>query len=184
MKRTVIALLLACVLAAALAGCGSSPEGAPPPAPASAAPAATPEPTPEPAPEPTPAPTPAPDPLLSAVSVDLLGKDILPEDRDAWRFSDYVMFDFNYTNHTDKEIRGFQGIVSFYDMFGKEILSLSLENTDPIEAGATINNSDMSLEVNPYIDDHVKLRDTKFEDMTMSFVPTMVVFSDGTTLGE
>ena len=185
MRRKARFLLLAGALAVCLAGCGSGGEGGsqPPPDP-TAVTESTPTPAPTPAPTPTPKPTPTPDPLLSAVTVELTGKYVLPQDASARRYSDHVMFEFDYKNQTDKEIRGFQGITTFYDMFNKKIISINLENTDSIAAGETIHCSDMYLDVNRFMDDHIKLRDTEFEDMTMSFVPTMVVFSDGSTLGE
>ena len=180
MKRKCVAVLLASVLALSMAGCGSTGTAADPPP--DTAPAATPSPSPEPTPTPTPRPAPTPNPILSAVTVELIGKDVLWTDAYAGRYSDEVTFDFNYTNNTEKDIRGFQGDMTFYDMFGDEIITISFEDTETVPAGSAMNQPNLYLEVNEFLPEDVKLRDTKFEDMTMEFKATKIIFSDGSVM--
>ena len=67
---------------------------------------------------------------------------------------------FKYINNTDKVIKGFKYEVTFIDMFGSAIVGSALENTAPIDAGGYVIDSDKSLEVNPFINSNLKLRDT------------------------
>ena len=58
------------------------------------------------------------------VFVTVTDKTNLPEDMDAARFSDRVLFTFQIDNAGEQEIKGIQGFLSIQDLFGEEILSM------------------------------------------------------------
>ena len=82
----------------------------------------TPTPTPEPAPTPEPTPEPEPD-----IIVTFTGMTSLPSDTGARRFRDWVGFEITVQNNVDQYIRGIQGAVDIQDMFGVQILRVSLD---------------------------------------------------------
>lgn len=56
------------------------------------------------------------------VVVTVTNKSNLPENTSAGRYSDRVQFTFNVMNRTDKTIKGVQGNLTAYDLFGEKIL--------------------------------------------------------------
>jgi hypothetical protein len=94
----------------------------------------------------------------------------------------YANFEFSVTNNTAKAIKGIQGTASFNDIFDVTIIKLGGDFT-----GATINPGetrifdDLSLDCNRFMDDHLKLYNTKYEDLKLVYEVTAIVFEDGTT---
>lgn len=94
----------------------------------------------------------------------------------------YANFEFSVTNNTDKAIRGVQGIAQFNDIFGSKIISLNGDFTGAtIDPGATHIFNDLSLDCNQFMSDHLKLYNTKYEDLKFDYETTAIVFADGTT---
>jgi tetratricopeptide (TPR) repeat protein len=117
------------------------------------------------------------------VKVVMTNKTVTPENIDDWIFSNYVDFVFDVTNNCDKSIQGIEGRITFYDLFGKEILSSGCDFTGHIiEPGETYTESDLSLECNQFMDSHTKLYNTDYNDLKYSYEITSIVFTDGTTI--
>ncbi len=98
-------------------------------------------------------------------------------------WEDYIRIKCRYENRSDKEIRAFQGVVRFKDIFGDLIYESSLKIADPVAAGAK-GSWTGGIEYNQFMDDHKALRNTALEDMKIDWTPLTVIFADGTTLGE
>jgi hypothetical protein len=132
----------------------------------------------------TPAPVPAPQPLTAqnAVEIKLTDMTLIPENWNAWRFSDNLKFVFEYINKTGKTIRGFESTITFKDMFGKEILSITLDNTDAIPARGSFYDDGKYYELNQFMDNHNKLKNTNYEDIIFEYKIRTVLFEDGTRL--
>lgn len=112
------------------------------------------------------------------VTVQLTGKT---ESTDRLR-RQFVNFVFTIKNNTEKSIKGVQGVTVFKDLFGEEILKMNCDFVgQTIEPGAEITISDLSLECNPFMDDHMKLHNTALDDLQFEYQPTSIVFTDGTT---
>jgi len=111
------------------------------------------------------------------VSVELSGKST-----SSGAYDDYVKFIFSITNNTEKSIKGVQGVASFKDLFGVDILLLNADFTGiTIKPGETVIVDDLSLDANPYIDDHMKLYNTAYDDLNFEYEVTAIVFTDGTS---
>lgn len=94
----------------------------------------------------------------------------------------YVTFKFSVSNNTDKPIKGVQGIATFKDIFGIEIMPLKVDFTGiKVEPGESIIVDDLYLDANQFMDDHVKLYGTKYDDIKFEYKVTAIVFSDGTS---
>lgn len=95
------------------------------------------------------------------------------------RFINYV---FTVKNNAEKSIKGIQGTAVFKDLFGEEILKMKCDFVgDTIEPGAEITISDLSMECNEFMDDHMKLYNTALDDLQFEYQLTSIVFTDGTT---
>ena len=93
-------------------------------------------------------------------------------------YSDYITYTFTFKNKTDKNISGVKGLVTFYDMFDEEIKGLRLSYDGGVKAGQTINYN-AQTDYNQFIDEDVKLKNTKLEKMKVVWQPEQLIFSDG-----
>mgnify|MGYP002802547288 FL=1 len=94
----------------------------------------------------------------------------------------FVNFVFTVKNNTEKSIKGVQGKAVFKDLFGDEILTMNCDFVgNTIEPGVEITISDLSMECNRFMNDHVKLYNTALDDLQFEYQLTSIVFTDGTT---
>ncbi len=116
------------------------------------------------------------------VTVQVTGKQNLDADYKAGRYSPRTEFSFEVYNHTSKDIKGVQGVLTINDLFDVKIMSLELDFTgQTINAGGSVTVSEMGFDINQFMDDHVKVSTTDFEDLKFEYKVTSIVYSDGTT---
>ncbi len=121
--------------------------------------------------------------LENTIQVSLDGKRTILKNTDEWRFSDIVEFDLSFKNTTDKEVRGFKGVVQIDDLFGDEIYRLKLS----FDEGVGANQSKQwqgGMEVNQFMDSHTKLANTDFNNLQFNFDMETIIFSDGSTINK
>ncbi len=117
--------------------------------------------------------------LNELVSVVVVDKKNYPEDWNAGRYSDYVQLLVDVTNNSDKPIQGVQGTIRIDDLFGQKIISSTLNFTGQIiQPGETVRYDRFGLDVNEFIDSHVKLYNEKYEDLNFSYKVTDIVYSN------
>ncbi|MBS6951755.1 MAG: hypothetical protein KH230_00805 [Enterocloster asparagiformis] len=115
------------------------------------------------------------------VTVLLVNKGESPKDVKNWVFNSRCTFEFLVTNNTDKDIQGVEGALKLMDLFGKEIQTVGCDFTGRIiPAHDSLTVDTLSLEVNEYMDEDVKLYNTKFADLKSEYTVTKIVFTDGT----
>src|SRR5262249_46598282 len=95
-------------------------------------------------------------------------------------FQTYVTLEISVKNITDKDIRAFDGVLTFTDLLDNEILSIRLAINDQVRAGATLNWKG-GFEYNQFKDDHQRLRSAKKENLKLKFAPRKVLFADGSS---
>lgn len=123
--------------------------------------------------------------LANAVTLNVYNKDVTYKDTSKWIFSDFVELKMNCKNNTDKDIVAVKGTIKVTDLFGNPIIDISLlYDTGTIKAKSDVDIKDIGLEVNQFMDAHIKLRDTEFDKLKFSFETKSIAFSDGTILGE
>lgn len=116
------------------------------------------------------------------VAVTVTDKKSLEIDYQAGRFSPRVQFVFDVFNHTSKEIKGVQGVITIKDLFGVDIMSANLDLTGKaIPAGESVAFEDLGIDINQFMDEHVKVYTTEFADLQFEYEVTSIVYSDGTT---
>lgn len=117
------------------------------------------------------------------VVVKVIGKKNVPADWNEWRYEDWVGFSISITNNTNKTIRGVQGILDIQDVFGKSIIRLKADLLGiSVDSGDNIIDNSMGLDINPFMDNHVKLYNLDLEDLIFEYTIEKVAFSDGTIL--
>lgn len=117
------------------------------------------------------------------VKVYVADKSTTPRNSSQWIFSNYVNMVFEVTNNTDKDIQGIQGVLTAYDLFGVEIISINCDFTGKtIKSGETITISDLRYECNDFIDSDMKLYNTNYSDLKWEYKVKSIVYTDGSTI--
>lgn len=119
------------------------------------------------------------------VVVTVTDKTNLPEDPSAGRYSDRIQLVFDVMNRTDKTVKGVQGNLAVYDLFGEEILVINCDFTgNSIPANQSISVNELGMDVNQFIDRHVKFYNTDFSDLNFEYEVTNIVYDDGSSMNE
>lgn len=97
-------------------------------------------------------------------------------------FKDEILLDLVFENKSDKDIRAFKGKTIFKDLFGQEIASINWY----YDKGLKSKEKKVyhgAVEYNQFNIYRVKLASTELENMKFEWVPTGIIFTDGTKLG-
>ena len=82
-------------------------------------------------------------------------------------------------NASDKTIKGIQGVLEIYDLFGEGILSINADLTgNSVLPNESISISNIGMDINEFLDEHTKLYNENYSDLSFEYVITNVVFSD------
>ena len=114
------------------------------------------------------------------VSAALVKKGFSPKDIYNDKFDDEITLSVMFNNKTGKEIRAFDGTLTFTDLLGNEIISSGVAINEKIPAGGSLS-WDGSLEYNQFIDRHERFAAEPQENLKMTFTTGKVLFSDGST---
>lgn len=119
------------------------------------------------------------------VIVTVTNKSNLPKDTNAGRYSDRIDLTFDVMNRSDKVIKGVQGNLTVCDLFGEEILKINCDFTgNSIPVGESITVDDLGMEINQFMDSHVKFYNTDFSDLQFEYEITNIVYDDGSSMNE
>lgn len=119
--------------------------------------------------------------LRGIVTVTVAGKRQQPRNADAWRFNDYTVLSISLSNTGDKPVSGVKGRLIVRDLFDDEVITLGFKHDDALAPGARAT-VDRFYEINPYIDDEVKLYRTELEKLRITWEPETLLLADGTRL--
>lgn len=117
------------------------------------------------------------------VKVVVTDKSVTPQDTLNWVFSSYINMMFDVTNNSDKAIKGIEGTLTVNDLFGKEILTINCDFVGTIiQPQETHTVSELSLECNEFMDEHMKFYDTEYKDLQFVYNISSIVYEDGSTV--
>ena len=116
-------------------------------------------------------------------AIKVTDKSTTPKNTGKWIFSNYVNFVFEVTNNSDKAIKGIEGSLRIDDLFGKEIMEMGCDFTgQTIAPGETYTEKKLSFECNEFVDSHMKLFNTAYDDLVFTYNIDSIVFADGSTV--
>ena len=95
-------------------------------------------------------------------------------------FQAAILFELSIKNLTDKNIRAFDGVLTFTDLLDNEILSTKLAINDAIDTGSSEVWSG-SINYNQFIDTHQRLRNENQANLKIKFSARKVLFADGSS---
>ncbi len=114
--------------------------------------------------------------LGKALTVSLFDKGFKKGD-----FQSYINYKFVFENKAKKDIKAFTGLITFNDLFDKEISSLNLTYDDGVKANST-KNWNAQTDFNQFKDKDILLRSKDVEDLKVKWIPKKIIYKDGSTL--
>jgi hypothetical protein len=94
-------------------------------------------------------------------------------------YSPQITFALTFWNQTGKDIKGFEGIITYSDIFDNEIESLKLSYDEGLPAHHVVT-VEKALDYNQYYDSSVKLKEIKDENLKYKWQVTTILYEDGT----
>jgi len=113
------------------------------------------------------------------LALTLRKKGFKASDPSADDFEDDITIELEIKNLTGKEIRAFDGIITFTDLLDNPIMSSDLAINERIQAGSTLI-WDGAIKYNQFIDSHQRLRNEAQDNLKLMFTPKKILFEDGT----
>ncbi|WP_080058931.1 hypothetical protein [Spirosoma aerolatum] len=106
---------------------------------------------------------------------------LLHIDREKGDFQEYIAFKMLLQNRSDKEIKAVKGVITFNDLFDKEIKSINLTMDTPMKPGQSFNES-YTIDYNQFIDEDRTLASKSASQVKMVWKPEKILFMDGTSI--
>ncbi len=113
-------------------------------------------------------------PDRSPIMVTLTGKEFYsgsPQDQ--------ILLRLQFRNGLAKAVRAFTGHVVFEDLFGREILRVSVTVEEQVNSGGVVGWSG-GIDYRSSVPEHERLRTIEANALTTRFIVDMVVYPDGT----
>jgi hypothetical protein len=93
--------------------------------------------------------------------------------------SPQITFNLTFANNTDKDIRGFEGIVTFFDVFDNEIEALRLSYDQGLQARYEVT-LEKAVDYNQFRDASIKLKEIEEKNLKYKWKVTTILYDDGT----
>jgi hypothetical protein len=117
---------------------------------------------------------------LTPLNLRLLSKGFKDQNIQAGDFEADITITLAIKNVTDKDIRAFDGVITFTDLLDNEILSSKLAINELIKAGSTFDWKG-AIKYNQFMDAHQRLRNERQDNLKIRFMPRKVLFADGSS---
>ncbi|MEN6627515.1 MAG: hypothetical protein ABFD69_14925 [Candidatus Sumerlaeia bacterium] len=116
----------------------------------------------------------------AAFKVALIRKGFHEHDLQKNELQDVITFSLSFENIEGKDVRAFEGVVTFCDLLDNHILSCSVAVTRPVAAGNSIEWNGQ-LNYIQFLDSHKKLKNESKANLRVIFTPIKIIFADGST---
>jgi len=113
------------------------------------------------------------------VDIEVIDKGFKKADFMVSEFQDKITMTIKFTNKTDKDIRGVEGVITFYDIFDKVIQSTPISYDEGVPKNSSKNWSG-AKDYNQFIDSDVKLNNTDLKNLKYEWKVKTIVYADGT----
>ena len=89
-----------------------------------------------------------------------------------------ITFTVEFANASGKNIRAFDGRLTFHDLLDNEILGSKVAINDPVRSGESLS-WDGKLDYNQFMDRHERLRNAEIQNTKVVFDVKRILFEDG-----
>jgi hypothetical protein len=93
-------------------------------------------------------------------------------------YTPQITFGLTFTNNTDKDIRGFEGIVTFSDIFDNKIQSVKFSYDQGLQSHYEVT-LEKAIDYNRFIDADRKLNETEEKNLKYKWQVTTILYQDG-----
>jgi hypothetical protein len=90
-----------------------------------------------------------------------------------------ITFNLKFANNTEKDIRGFEGVVTFSDIFDNEIQSVKFSYDQGLQANYEVT-IEKAIDYNQFIDSDRKLKEIEDKNLKYKWRVTTILYDDGT----
>ena len=118
--------------------------------------------------------------LPPPLQIALVSKGFKTRNIQAGDFEDDITIQLAITNVLDKDIRAFDGVLTFTDLLDNEILSTKIAINEPLKAGLALSWKG-AIKYNQFMDTHQRLRNEQQNNLKVIFAARKILFADGTT---
>lgn len=115
---------------------------------------------------------------LQKVTLEITDKGFHQADYMSGSYQDQITMSLKFTNNTDKEIRGVEGTLTFYDIFDNEISTKSISYDKEIPAKES-KIWESGIDYNQFMDEDVKLKNTELKNLKYKWNVSTIVYVDG-----
>lgn len=116
------------------------------------------------------------------IDIKVVDKKNLPKDIYNGRYSARIQLIVEVKNNTNKDIKGISGVLIVKDLFGKDIISSNCDFTGQvIPSGSSITYSDLGMDINEFMDNHVKFYNEKYDDLNFVYNINSIIYTNGTS---
>lgn len=112
------------------------------------------------------------------VNLEVTKKGFNEADYTNGNYQDQITMELKFTNNTDKDIKGVEGTLTFYDIFDNKISATSVGYDKSIQARQS-KTWESGTDYNQFIDEDIKLRNTDLENLKYKWEVTTIIYTDG-----
>jgi len=114
---------------------------------------------------------------VNKVSLEIVKKGFYEADYTSGSYQDQITMDLKFTNETDKDMKGVEGTLTFYDIFENQIKTISVgyDKTIPAHQSKVWKSG---IDYNQFMDDEVKLKDTELSNLKYKWNVKTIIYSD------
>ncbi len=112
------------------------------------------------------------------VTLEITKKGFNAADYTSGSYQDQITMSLKFTNTTDKEIRGVEGAITFYDIFDNKISATKVS----YDKGIPANSSkiwESGTDYNQFMDEDIKLKNTELKDLKYKWEVSTIIYADG-----
>lgn len=112
------------------------------------------------------------------VSLEITKKGFYEADYMSGDYQDQITMDLKLTNETDKDIKGVEGVLTFYDIFDNKISSMIIryDKSIPTHQSKILEGG---RNYNQFIDEDIKLKEVELENLKYKWEITTIIYIDG-----
>ena len=111
------------------------------------------------------------------LQLSLEKKGYVPANIMKGQVQEYITATIRVKNTSDKDIRAFNGTLTFKDLLDKKVLSMPYTFDEGVRAGSETLHK-MSLEYNQFIDSHIAFRKKEVDQLNIDFEVKDILFAE------
>ncbi|MDO9178628.1 MAG: hypothetical protein Q7U16_10020 [Agitococcus sp.] len=94
----------------------------------------------------------------------------------------WVGLEMAYDNKSDRDIQGVKGILKITDIFGDKVMNIRWSFDSGVMAKQSTTEKNVGVDINQFMDDHMKLYTTDFDKLKSTFEVSTIIFKDGSKM--